>query len=267
MTPSDSSPAIVLDDIYAAYSGRPALEGVSLEVSRGSFAALLGPNGAGKSTLLRIVLGLVEPVSGRVEVFGRPPGASDAPVGYVPQAVSLPRGFPISVAEVVLMGRYGLLGAGRRPGAEDRRRSAEALDQVQMGEYAQRRFQDLSGGQQQRVLIARALAGEPELLLLDEPTGGLDAGSRARFYALVCDLQHERGLTLLCATHDLDVVAEHADELILLDRSIRLQGPTREVLHDRMVAQGYPVPADHRHASHGHGPDHHHGDDTGPPTP
>jgi ABC-type Mn2+/Zn2+ transport system ATPase subunit len=118
---------------------------------------------------------------------------------------------------------------------------------VGMSDLAGRRFSDLSGGQQQRALIARALAGEPHLLLLDEPTAGLDPAARARFYALVCDLQHGQGLTVLCASHDLEVVAEHVDRLVLLDRAVRADGPPREVLTSPALGRAYAFPDPHDH--------------------
>jgi ABC-type Mn2+/Zn2+ transport system ATPase subunit len=145
------------------------------------------------------------------------------------------------------MGRTGTLGPGRRPGTPDRDSAREALEQVGLPDVAGRRFQDLSGGQQQRVLIARALCGDPRLLLLDEPTAGLDSGARARFYALVCDLQHARGLTLLCATHDLDVVGDHADELILLDHSVQARGGSGEVMASAALERAYTFPTAHVH--------------------
>ncbi len=244
-------PAVLLDRVRASYGGRLALEDVSFEVPEGTFCALVGPNGAGKSTCLRLVLGLVRPDSGRVEVFGGPPGSDVRPVGYVPQRVVIPRGFPISVLDVALMGRTGILGPGRRPGAHDRAQALGALERVGLADLARRRFQDLSGGQQQRVLIARALCGEPRLLLLDEPTAGLDTAARARFYALVCDLQHAQGLTLLCATHDLDAVGEHADALILLDRTVRARGRPSEVLAGGALGRVYHFPAAHMHEGAG----------------
>ena len=248
MTDPTAPPALLLEGVHAAYGGHPALEDVSFRVPTGSFAALIGPNGAGKSTVLRLLLGLVQPTAGRVEVFGHAPGRDERPIGYVPQKVVIPRGFPITVLDVALMGRTGILGPGRRPGAPDRQKALDALAQVGLVDAAKRRFQDLSGGQQQRVLIARALCGEPRLLLLDEPTAGLDSGARARFYALVCDLQHAQGLTLLCATHDLDVVGDHADALILLDRTVRIQGTPDHVLHSGALGKAYPFPTAHRHA-------------------
>lgn len=247
MTVPARSPALLLEGVSASYDGRPALEDVSFQVPEGRFAALIGPNGAGKSTVLRLLLGLVRPQAGRVEVFGHPPGRDEHPIGYVPQKVVIPRGFPITVLDVALMGRTGVLGPGRRPRARDRELAREALALVGMADAAARRFQDLSGGQQQRVLIARALCGEPRLLLLDEPTAGLDSGARARFYALVCELQHRRGLTLLCATHDLDVVGEHADALILLDRTVRAQGEPSAVLASGALRRAYPFPTAHVH--------------------
>lgn len=249
-----AAPAVLMEGVSAAYEGHPALEDVSFRVPAGSFAALIGPNGAGKSTCLRLLLGLVRPTRGRVEVFGHPPltGDSDG-VGYVPQKVTIPRGLPISALDIVLMGRTATLGAGHRPSRRDRELAHTALDQVGLADLARRRFQDLSGGQQQRVLIARALCSEPRLLLMDEPTAGLDSAARARFYALVCDLQHARGLTLLCATHDLDVVGEHADAIILLDRTIRAQGPPAEVMVGGRLEAAYRFPTHHAHPKAGAG--------------
>jgi len=245
------TPAVLMEDVSASYDGHPALEAVSFRVPEGSFAALIGPNGAGKSTCLRLLLGLTRPTKGRVEVFGRPPLADKADgVGYVPQKVTIPRGLPISVLDIVLMGRTALLGAGHRPKRVDREMARNALDQVGLADMAARRFQDLSGGQQQRVLIARALCSHPRLLLMDEPTAGLDSAARARFYALVCDLQHARGLTLLCATHDLDVVGDHADVLILLDRSVRAQGAPSDILQEGALSGAYRFPRPHVHPGH-----------------
>lgn len=253
MTTDAPNTAILFAAVHASYGRRPALEDVSFQVDEGAFAALIGPNGAGKSTCLRLLLGLVQPSSGTVEVFGKAPGRSSGAIGYVPQGVQMPRGFPISALDVALMGRTGLLGPGRRPRSADREIAMGALEQVGLADADTRRFQDLSGGQQQRVLIARALAGKPRMLLLDEPTAGLDTGARARFYALVCDLQHAGGLTLLCATHDLDVVGDHADQLILLDRTVKAQGTPAAVLGSGALRTAYPFPEAHVHAASEHG--------------
>ena len=243
------SPAVLVRDVWFAYEREAVLRGATCTVQAGSFTALIGPNGAGKSTLLRVLLGLLRPSNGVVQVFGGAPGDRSRPIGYVPQRVWLPAGFPLSVAEVVLMGRYGRLGLLHRPKAADRAHAAEALVRAGMSEHAGRRFSDLSVGQQQRVLIARALAGEPRLLLLDEPTAGLDPAARARFYALVCDLQHSHGLTVLCASHDLEVVSEHVDALVLLDGDVRAEGPPSEVLGSAALASAYAFPAPHDHGA------------------
>jgi zinc transport system ATP-binding protein len=236
-----------LRDVWYAYGPKTVLEAVSLEVPAGSFAALIGPNGAGKSTLLRLLLGILKPQRGTVSLFEKPPGKHGQPIGYVPQGIHLPKGFPLSVEEVVLMGRFGNLGPFRRPGKADRDRVGEALEQVGMGHTARGRFEDLSGGQQQRVLIARALVGDPCLLILDEPTSGLDPAARAGFYGQVCDLQRERGLTLFCASHDVEDVAQHAQNLILLDRTVRASGAPQDVLKSTAIQEVYHFPPPHVH--------------------
>ncbi len=236
-----------LQDVWFSYGNRAVLEGVTLKVPAGSFTALIGPNGAGKSTLLRLLLGIVKPHRGVVSLFGKPPGKHGQPIGYVPQGINLPKGFPLSVQDVVLMGRYGNLGPVRRPTKADRALVGEALSQVGMDHLPKRRFEDLSGGQQQRVLIARALVGEPCLLILDEPTSGLDPAARASFYGLVCDLQRARGLTLFCASHDVEDVAQHAQTLFLLDHSIKASGPPQEVLKSQAVPAVYHFPPPHVH--------------------
>ncbi|MFO8173004.1 MAG: metal ABC transporter ATP-binding protein [Gemmatimonadota bacterium] len=243
-----ADPAIRVENVWFSYGRRKVLEGVSMDIPHGSFTALIGPNGAGKSTLLRLLLGVLKPGKGRISILGRVPGKQGQPIGYVPQGIRLPRGFPLSVRDVVLMGRYGNLGFFRRPGSEDRLRSDEALDSVEMLDFRERSFEDLSGGQQQRVLIARALVGDPCLLILDEPTAGLDPAARARFYGRVCDLQRARGLTLFCASHDVEDVAQHAQTLILLDHTVRAMGPPQEVLKSRAVPEVYHFPPPHVHA-------------------
>jgi ABC-type Mn2+/Zn2+ transport system ATPase subunit len=250
-------PAIRVEDVWFSYGNRSVLEGVSLEVPTASFVALIGPNGAGKSTLLRLLLGIVKPKRGKISILGRPPGQQGQPIGYVPQKIQLPKGFPLSVRDVVLMGRYGNLGLFRRPSRADRVKSEAALESVGMEGLVSRRYQDLSGGQQQRVLIARALVGDPCLLILDEPTAGLDPAARARFYAQVCDLQRARGLTVFCASHDVEDVALHAQILILLDHTVRTAGHPREVLEGRVLPDVYHFPPPHVHPAPEGGEDGH----------
>jgi zinc transport system ATP-binding protein len=240
-------PAISFDGVWFAYGRTDVIEDVTLTVEEGTFTALLGPNGAGKTTFLRLLLGLETPRRGRVTVFGHSPGSKGIRVGYVPQKTGVPDGFPLSVEEVALMGRYAMIGIGRRPRRADREVARWALRKVKLEDVADRRFGELSGGQQRRALIARALVGEPRLLLLDEPTAGLDPAAQARFYDLCCILQREEGLTLLAASHDVDVVAQHADSVLLLDRTVKAMGPPARVLGAENLDRVYDFPRDHVH--------------------
>lgn len=203
---ANGAPALLLEDIEAGYEDRTVLRGISARLEAGQSAALLGANGAGKSTLLKVVLGLLEPWAGRVLVFGQPPRRLNHrrwQIGYVPQLREVDRSFPATVFDVVLMGRVGRLGLARWPTAHDRALVTAALEQVGLADLASRPFGALSGGQQQRVFLARALAQEPDLLVLDEPVAGVDAASRARVGQLLAELQ-DRGTPLLVATHDVD---------------------------------------------------------------
>jgi zinc transport system ATP-binding protein len=240
-------PAVSFDGVRFGYGRVDVLEDLTLSVEEGTFTALIGPNGAGKTTLLRLLLGLERPRAGEIRVFGEAPGARGQRVGYVPQKTGVPEGFPLSVKEVVLMGRYAMIGWGRRPGREDRDAACTALARVNLADAADRRFGELSGGQQRRALIARALVGEPRLLLLDEPTAGLDPAAQARFYDVCCVLQREGGLTLIAASHDVDVVAQHADTVLLIDRSVQAMGPPAEVLSTAELDRVYDFPRDHVH--------------------
>src|SRR5215213_6157079 len=174
----EPDPVLVLRRATVAYEREPVVEGVDGDVAAGQSVALIGPNGAGKSTLIRAVLGLVPLTSGTIEVLGRPPSAARRQVAYVPQADTLDPEFPVSALQVVLMGRYPRVGWLRRPGTADRQAAQQALAEVGLAERAASRFGTLSGGQRQRVLLARAIAQEPRLLLLDEPFNGVDALSQ-----------------------------------------------------------------------------------------
>ena len=239
--------AIVFQRVAFGYGRGTVLEDVSFRVAEGTFTALIGPNGAGKTTMLRLLLGLRRPKAGNVLVFGERPGSRGHRIGYVPQKTGVPDNFPLTVEDVVLMGRYPGMGWGRRPGAVDRAAADRALERVDLGVVADRRFGELSGGQQRRALIARALVSEPRLLLLDEPTAGLDPAAQARFYDMCCTLQRTEGLTLLAASHDVEVVARHADTVLLVDRTVQAMGPPAEVLRSDALDQVYDFPRDHDH--------------------
>ncbi len=239
--------AIVFDHVSFGYGRGDVLQDVSFSVATGTFTALIGPNGAGKTTILRLLLGLRKPGRGEVRVLGERPGSRGHRIGYVPQKTGVPEGFPLTVDDVVLMGRYPRIGWGRRPGAADRAAAATALERVKLADAAGRRFGELSGGQQRRALIARALAAEPRLLLLDEPTAGLDPAAQARFYDMCCTLQRTEGITLLAASHDVDVVARHADTVLLVDRTVRAMGPPARVLQSEQLDAVYDFPHGHVH--------------------
>ncbi|MEU7869904.1 ABC transporter ATP-binding protein [Dactylosporangium sp. NPDC049140] len=203
-------PAVRIEDATLSYGAEPVLAGVSGTVAPGAVVALIGPNGAGKSTLIKAVLGLVPVVGGTVTVLGRSPAAARRDVGYVPQADTLDAQFPVSAAQVVLMGRYRRIGWLRRPGRADRRIAAEALDRVGLAGRAGATFGTLSGGQRQRVLLARALAQRPRLLLLDEPFNGVDAASQAALLR-VLDERRRDGTAAIISTHDLDLARRISD--------------------------------------------------------
>ena len=217
--------------------GKPALEDASFALSRGERIAIVGPNGAGKSTLLKAIAGILPPVAGRVDVYGAVAGGHIC-IGYVPQRSQVDWNFPVTVADVVLMGRVARIGLFRQAGRHDHRLVAESLAQVGMSQLAGRQIGELSGGQQQRVFIARALAQEAELLLMDEPLTGLDVPSQEAIFNIL-DLLRARGMTVLVSTHDLQLAAERFDRLMLLRRRIIGFGPAAEVLTPTNLRQAY----------------------------
>jgi manganese/iron transport system ATP-binding protein len=202
-------PALLLDGVVAGYDHGVVLRGVSGALYPGQAVALLGPNGSGKSTLLKVVLGLLEPLGGTIEVLGAQPSRLDKSrrqIGYVPQVRDVDRSFPLTVFDLALMGRAGRLGLFRRPGARDRQMVTEALARVGLGELTARPFGQLSGGQQQRAFLARAIVQEPDLLVLDEPAAGVDEENRGRIGTLLTELRAQ-GMPMLIATHDVDELA------------------------------------------------------------
>ncbi len=258
-TQAPAASAVAVADLWAGYDGAPALEAVSFDLPAGSLTGLAGPNGSGKSTLLKAVLGLLKPWRGDIQVFGRPIDAVRQRVGYAPQAELVDWDFPVTVRDVVMMGRYGRLGPLRRPGAGDRGAAAQALAQVGLEELAGRQIGELSGGQQRRMLIARALAQEADLLLLDEPMVGLDATTQHALLALFEALRSQ-GKTLLVATHDLSCVAACFDLAVLLNRRLVAFGPPAEVFKPDILNEAFaehllllPAEGGVYVAHHGHG--------------
>lgn len=221
-----SPPVISVHGVSFAYDGDLVLRDVCLEVAPRDFACMVGPNGGGKTTLLKLILGLLAPAAGRIRVFGGPPQEARTRIGYMPQHAQVDLRFPVSVADVVLMGRLGraeIMGPYRRA---HRDAACQALREVGLYDLRQRPFGTLSGGQRQRTLIARALASEPELLLLDEPTANLDAPAESDLYELLRRL-NER-LTVVMVTHDLGFVSRFVRTVICVNRCVVVH-PTSEI--------------------------------------
>jgi len=227
-------PVIEAKNICFAYrAGDPILSSVSLTVNRGDFFGIIGTNGSGKTTLLKILLGVLAPVSGQVRLFGEDPRKSKArsSLGYVSQqATHFERNFPATVADVVLMGRVAGAGLLRRLGKTDKAKALAALREVGMESFAGRRIGVLSSGQQQRVIIARALVGEPELIIFDEPTVGVDVNAEAEFFSLIRRLNKEKKITVIVVTHDIDIIGHQVNKLMCLHCSIATHGTPQQFL-------------------------------------
>lgn len=213
--------------LTARYGDVVALEDVSFEVDSGEQLAVVGPNGAGKSTLLMTIAGVIAPMRGRVDVFGTGP-AGHCCIAYVPQRTQVDWGFPVSVADVVTMGRTRHVGWLRWPGRTDREVVRESLEAVGLARLADRQIGELSGGQRQRAFIARALAQEARLMLLDEPLAGLDWPSQQEVLAVLSELRR-REVTVLFSTHNLNLAAERFDRVLLLNRRLVAAGKAAEV--------------------------------------
>ncbi len=230
-----SETLIALKDVAVGYDRVPVLRGVNLQIRRGTFTGLLGANGTGKSTLLKTLVGIIPPVEGIVEL-GKV-GGNPAVFGYVPQREALDPIFLLSAFEVVLMGACGRVGPGRRLGHGERELAHECLKKSGADEFSRKRFSQLSGGQKQRVLIARALAARPDMLLLDEPTAGIDTAATQAIMELLRQLHRDEKLTILMVNHDLPVVRRYVDEVIWLHEGKVLQGGVKELLSREKVEQ------------------------------
>ena len=234
-----AEPVVVLDDAAFAYTSRPVLTGVTGTVMPGEALALIGPNGSGKTTLLRGLLGMVRITAGSLRVNGAAPGrAPRGSIGYVPQVADLDPSFPVTVLDVVLMGTYSRLGLLRRPGRAERQRCREALASVGLSELASRHFGTLSGGQRQRVLVARCIAAEPHLILLDEPFNGLDQPNRTALLDIIARLK-DRGIGVVVSTHDLILARQTCEKAALLAGRQIAFGPREEVLVPGLIEQAY----------------------------
>jgi manganese/zinc/iron transport system ATP- binding protein len=217
-------PAIEVHDLTVAYRTQPVLWDVDLALPEGKLIAIVGPNGAGKSTLLKAILGLVPLVTGWVQIFGEPYERRRSWVGYVPQRESVDWDFPTSAQDVVTMGLYGRIGWLRRPSKHHRETALACLEKVGMHDLAHRQISQLSGGQQQRVFLARALAQDARLYLMDEPFAGVDATTERAILTLLKELRAS-GRTVIAVHHDLQTVAEYFDHVVLLNMRLVAAGP------------------------------------------
>ena len=239
MTGSDAeAPPLELHDLTVGYHQHPVLYGVDAVIPKGKLVAIVGPNGAGKSTLLKSILGITQATAGWIKIFGKRAQDNLGRVGYVPQRESVDWDFPVSVLDVVTMGRYGHLGLFRKPGKLDRQVARESLEKVRMWPFANRQISNLSGGQQQRVFLARALAQESDLYLMDEPFAGVDAATEQAIIELMRGMRDE-GKTVVVVHHDIATVREYFDMVLLLNMRLVAFGSTQEVFTAENLQKTY----------------------------
>ncbi|TVR43702.1 MAG: metal ABC transporter ATP-binding protein [Planctomycetota bacterium] len=232
-------PAVIrVEHVTVGYGTLPVLLDCSVTIAAGQMVGILGPNGAGKTTLIKVLLGILDPDVGRVRIAGQRPGEGAGRIAYVPQRSQVDWDFPITVEEVVRMGRYGRHPFWRSLKASDHQAAAEALELVGMSDYAGRQVGMLSGGQQQRVFLARALAQGAEILLLDEPLAGVDVRTEESIIAILRRVR-DSGRTLLVVHHDLSTAAAYFDRLLLLKRRVVAYGPPATVLQRDLLDEVY----------------------------
>ncbi len=229
---------IEVHNLTVAYSRRPVLWDIDFEAPEGKLVALVGPNGAGKSTLIKAIMGLLPLSSGWVRIYGKPLEEQRGLMAYVPQRESVDWDFPTDALDVVLMGRFGKLPLFRRPGKEDRRIAMESLEKVGMAAYAHRQISQLSGGQQQRVFIARALAQDAQVYLMDEPFAGVDAATESAIITLLREMKNQNK-TVLVVHHDLQTVPDYFDWTMLLNLRLVAFGPTAQVFTQEHLHETY----------------------------
>ncbi len=225
-------------NLSAGYDRGPAIQGISFAIRPGQMVGVIGPNGAGKSTLFKAILGLMPRLQGEILLHETDALHQRAMMGYLPQLDAIDRTFPVSVEDVVMMGRYRRIGWCRRPGPEDIRATRQALERVELLLHSGTQIGKLSGGQQQRALLARVLAQDPHLLLLDEPVSGVDVTTQHAIFAVLEELRSE-GKTVVVATHDLNCVIERFDQVLCLNRSVIAYGPPKDVFRGDILDRTY----------------------------
>ena len=224
------SECILFDHVTLGYAYRPVLLDVNLQVNKGEAIGIIGPNGCGKSTLLKSLLGLVKPVKGSIGIFGMPPKIARRRIGYVPQRETLDISYPATVFDVVIMGRYAGIGMFRRPRRHDRQRAEQAVADVGLTRFLHEPVVHLSGGQRQRILIARALAADPEVMLLDEPTAAVDVKAQYEIIDILKTLHKERKLSIFFVTHDINPIYPLVDRVIYMAAGRVFIGGLQEML-------------------------------------
>ncbi|MBC7084871.1 MAG: ABC transporter ATP-binding protein [Methanomethylovorans sp.] len=230
---------VELHDVWVSYGNVTVLEDINLTVHDKDFLGIIGPNGGGKSTLLKVILGLITPDKGIVKLLGDKPEKTHKYVGYVPQYASFNLTFPISVWEVVLMGRMNTIGPLRRYGKKDYHAAQEALKKVKMLEYKDRQISELSGGQRQRVFIARSLVTDPKLLILDEPATGVDAVMQKEFYELLKELK--QNIAIIMVSHDISAISIYVDKVACLNRKLHYHNSKELSPEDLDASYACPV--------------------------
>ena len=231
-------PAITISNLTVAYNNQPVLWQVNVTVQPGIMLAVAGPNGAGKTTLLKTMLGLLQPVAGTITFLGKSRTAQLGNIAYIPQRSSVDWNFPLTVLDVVLMGRYYHIGWFKRPGQQDYMRAHTAIAQVNLTAYANTPINQLSGGQQQRVFLARALVQDAEIFLLDEPFSAVDMATEKTIITLLVQLKNQ-GKTIVVVHHDLQTVADYFDWVLLLNVETVAYGPVSQVLKPEFICAAY----------------------------
>jgi zinc transport system ATP-binding protein len=232
---------VSIKGLWVCRAEHAVLEDINLELEAADFLGLIGPNGGGKSTLLKVMLGLIKPDRGEIRIFGLTPEAARGRVGYMPQKTMFDQSFPVRVLDVVLMGRYSRTGLFHRYGPEDRKAARRALAAVKMDDRAEREIGALSGGEQQRVFVARSLVSDPELLLLDEPTAGVDSAQQTEFYDLLSHLNHDLGIAIVMVSHDVTAISKYVSKIACLNQRLYYHG-SKEITNDDIEkAYGCPV--------------------------
>lgn len=229
-----------VEEVTVVYNNRIALHGANLELRSGSISGLVGMNGSGKSTLFKAIMGFVKPTTGRVLIKGMPmkKAQKQNKVAYIPQSEDVDWNFPISVEDVVMMGRYGYMNFLRIPSTKDHKIVDESLARTNMTEFKLRQIGELSGGQKKRAFLARALAQQAEIILLDEPFAGVDIKTEKEIIQLLVELR-DMGHTILISTHDLSSVSTFCDDVVLINRTILAYGPTGDVFTEENIARTF----------------------------